>query len=157
MIASPDYALKIYDGDNSDGVGAPSGPAGSDEIEKLFETYYNKLRQGHVGTDFDGRSDYSAFVAAGIPSGGVLTGDEGIKTAEEQKLFGGTAGTAYDPCYHQACDTNANINDKALALNTGAIFTAAATYAYSADLPGSGRVTPTAKRTAARAMPHAKD
>ncbi len=30
------------------------------------------------------------------------------KTAEEAALFGGTAGVAYDICYHQACDTIAN-------------------------------------------------
>ncbi|GAA1313711.1 aminopeptidase [Planotetraspora silvatica] len=136
MVASPNYALKIYDGDDSDATGSPAGPAGSDEIEKLFEKYFNTLRQGHVGTDFDGRSDYGPFIAVGIPSGGLFTGAEGIKTPEEQALFGGTAGAAYDACYHQACDTIANINDKALALNTGAIVTAAVVYAFSGNLPG---------------------
>ncbi len=29
-------------------------------------------------------------------------------------MFGGTAGTAYDQCYHQACDNLANNNDRAL-------------------------------------------
>ncbi|GAB3896778.1 hypothetical protein GCM10027612_51850 [Microbispora bryophytorum subsp. camponoti] len=65
-------------------------------------------------------------------------------------MFGGTAGQAYDPCYHQACDTTANISDKALALNTGAIATAAAVYAFSRDLPGpDNRPTAAAARTAA--------
>ncbi|WP_169946575.1 M28 family metallopeptidase [Microbispora sp. H11081] len=150
MVASPNYALKVYDGDDSDATGAGPGPAGSDEIEKLFEKYFDTLRQGHVGTDFDGRSDYGAFIAVGIPSGGLFTGAEGVKTPQEQALFGGTAGVAYDICYHQACDTLANINDKALALNTGAIATAAVVYAFSRDLPGpDNRTTAAAARTAA--------
>ncbi|MGW2218433.1 M28 family metallopeptidase [Nonomuraea sp. NPDC001684] len=149
MLGSTNYAFKIYDGDDSDGVGAPAGPPGSDEIEKLYEKYFDLLHQGHNGTDFDGRSDYGPFIEAGIPSGGVFTGAEGIKTPEEAAIFGGTAGQPYDPCYHQACDTIANINDKALALNTGAVATAAVVYAYSRDLPGPDTARPAAKaRTA---------
>ncbi|MFD1538423.1 M28 family metallopeptidase [Nonomuraea guangzhouensis] len=136
MIASPNYVFKIYDGDDSDATGAPAGPPGSDEIEKLFEKYFDRLGQSHSGTDFDGRSDYGPFIAAGIPSGGLFTGGEGIKTAEEAALFGGTAGQPYDACYHKACDTVANINNQALAVNTGAIATATVVYAYSANLPG---------------------
>ncbi|GAA0392958.1 aminopeptidase PaaP [Microbispora corallina] len=149
MVASPNYALKIYDGDDSDAVGSPAGPPGSDEIEKLFEKYFDTIRQGHVGTDFDGRSDYGPFIAAGIPAGGLFTGAEGVKTPEEQALFGGTAGQAYDSCYHQACDTIANINDKALLLNAGAIATATVVYAFSRDLPGPDTRT-TARTAAAR-------
>lgn len=136
MIASPNYALHIYDGDDSDAEGAPAGPPGSDEIEKMFERYYDFLRQPYIGTDFDGRSDYGPFIEVGIPSGGLFTGAEDIKTAEQAALFGGTAGIAFDPCYHQACDTIANINHKALALNTGAIAVAALQFAFSRDLPG---------------------
>ena len=33
----------------------------------------------------------------------------------------GTAGTAYDPCYHQACDTFANVNTIALGVNSDAV------------------------------------
>ncbi|GAA3789668.1 aminopeptidase PaaP [Sphaerisporangium flaviroseum] len=148
MVASTNYALKIFDGDDSDATGAPAGPPGSDEIEKLFEKYFDTLRQGHVGSDFDGRSDYGPFIDAGIPAGGLFTGAEGAKTPAEQALFGGTAGAPYDPCYHQACDTIANINDKALALNTGAIATAAVVYAFSRDLPGPDA------RAAAAALRH---
>ena len=62
------------------------------------------------GTDFDGRSDYGPFIAVGIPSGGLFTGAEGIKTPEEAAIWGGTAGDQYDPCYHLACDTFDNIS-----------------------------------------------
>ncbi|HEU5159016.1 MAG TPA: M28 family metallopeptidase [Streptosporangiaceae bacterium] len=136
MVASPNYAFKIYDGDDSDAVGAPAGPPGSDEIEKTFEKYFDALRLGHVGTDFDGRSDYGPFIAAGIPSGGLFTGAEGVKTAEEAALFGGEADVAYDSCYHQGCDTIDNVDQRALAVNTGAMAHSAVTYAFAGDLPG---------------------
>ncbi|MER7506644.1 M28 family metallopeptidase [Nonomuraea pusilla] len=134
MVASPNYAYKLYDGDNSDNVGSPAGPAGSAQIEKQLEAFYDARRLPHNGTDFDGRSDYGAFIAAGIPAGGIFTGAEGIKTAQEAELFGGTAGAAYDPCYHQACDTLANINDTALDVNADAIADSTARFAF--DLSG---------------------
>ena len=34
----------------------------------------------------------------------MFTGAEGVKTPEQVQAFGGRAGVAYDPCYHQACD-----------------------------------------------------
>ena len=46
-------------------------------------------------SEFSGRSDYEAFVLAGIPSGGLFTGAEVLKTEEEVALFGGLAGVAY--------------------------------------------------------------
>ncbi|WP_285494016.1 M28 family metallopeptidase [Actinomadura sp. NBRC 104425] len=157
MVASPNYAFKIYDGDDSDATGAPAGPPGSDEIEKTFEKYFDALRIGHVGTDFDGRSDYGPFIEAGIPSGGLFTGAEGIKTAEEAELFGGTAGEAYDKCYHQACDDLSNISDRALAVNLGAIAHSTLTYAYSNDLPGPENRTAAAGGARTAAADHGHD
>ncbi|GAA2908673.1 aminopeptidase PaaP [Streptosporangium fragile] len=138
MIASPNHIFGIYDGDDSDRVGAPAGPPGSDRIEKLFESYFTALDLPYKGTDFTGRSDYGPFIQAGIPAGGLFTGAEGIKTEEEAAAFGGEAGVAYDKCYHQRCDTIANVNDRALGVNTGAIATAAFVYAYARTLPGGG-------------------
>jgi Zn-dependent M28 family amino/carboxypeptidase len=121
MIGSPNHVYFIYDGDDSDQVGAGPGPEGSAEIEKLFELYFSMIGQPTRGTDFSGRSDYGPFIAYGIPAGGLFTGAEGIKTAEEASLWGGTAGVAYDPCYHQACDTYANVNLTALDVNSDAV------------------------------------
>ena len=73
------------------------------------------------GTDFDGRSDYGPFIAAGIPSGGLFTGAEEIKTPEQAQRWGGTAGQPYDPCYHQACDRIDNIDRTALDRNIDAV------------------------------------
>lgn len=121
MIGSPNHVFFIYDGDDSDAIGAGPGPSGSAQIEKVFEGFFQERGIPFKGTDFSGRSDYGPFIAAGIPSGGLFTGAEGIKTPEEAALFGGTAGTAYDPCYHQACDTVTNVNTYALEVNADAV------------------------------------
>jgi Zn-dependent M28 family amino/carboxypeptidase len=134
MIGSPNYFFGIYDGDDSDGIGAGPGPEGSAQIEKTFEDYYDSIGQPFQGTDFSGRSDYGPFIAVGIPAGGLFTGAEGIKTAEEQAIYGGVAGEQYDPCYHLACDTFDNISLFALDTNSDAVAYATINYAMSTEL-----------------------
>lgn len=134
MVGSPNYALFVYDGDNSKfpvGPSAAEGPAGSGAIEDLFHDYFASVDTPSAETPFSGRSDYGPFIAVGIPAGGLFTGAEGVKTAEEAALFGGTAGEAYDPCYHQACDTIANVNVDAIDANSDAIAHAILSYAMS--------------------------
>lgn len=121
MIGSPNHVFFVYDGDDSDAVGAGPGPEGSTYIEDVFERFYLDRSIPFKGTDFSGRSDYGPFIAVGIPSGGLFTGAEGIKTADEAALWGGTAGLAYDPCYHQACDNFGNVNLTALDVNADAV------------------------------------
>ncbi|MEO8354592.1 MAG: M28 family metallopeptidase [Chloroflexota bacterium] len=133
MIGSPNHVFFIYDGDDSDVVGAGPGPAGSAAIEKTFEAFYNMRGLPFKGTDFSGRSDYGPFIAVGIPSGGLFTGAEGIKTAAEVALWGGTAGQQYDPCYHLACDTYANINLFAFDVNSDAVAFSTLQYAMSTE------------------------
>lgn len=133
MIGSPNHVFFIYDGDDSDKVGNGAGPAGSAEIERTFEAYYTMKGLPYKGTDFSGRSDYGPFIAVGIPSGGLFTGAEGIKTSAEAALWGGTAGLAYDPCYHQACDTYSNINLKAYDVNVDAVAFATLQYGMSTE------------------------
>jgi Zn-dependent M28 family amino/carboxypeptidase len=134
MIGSPNHVFFIYDGDNSDAEGAGAGPAGSAQIEKTFEAFFDSRGEPYKGTDFSGRSDYGPFIAAGIPAGGLFTGAEGIKTAQEASIWGGTAGQQYDPCYHLACDTYANNNNHALDVNSDAIAYASLSYAMSTEL-----------------------
>ncbi|MFJ2788642.1 M28 family peptidase [Streptomyces sp. NPDC093249] len=61
-----------------------------------------------------GRSDDYSFQQIGIPTSGYATGASATKSSSEAAKWGGTAGRAYDPCYHSACDTTANINATAL-------------------------------------------
>lgn len=121
MIGSPNHVFFVYDGDDSDEVGAGPGPEGSAQIETFFENFYTAVGEPFKGTDFSGRSDYGPFIAVGIPAGGLFTGAEGIKTDEEVELWGGTAGDQYDPCYHLACDTFDNINLHAFDVNSDAV------------------------------------
>ncbi|MET9426354.1 M28 family metallopeptidase [Streptomyces sp. NPDC003036] len=130
MIASPNYGLFVYDGDNSDAVGAPAGPTGSAQIERDITTFMDARGLPHEGTDFTGRSDYGPFIAVGIPSGGTFTGAEGTKTAKQAEKFGGTAGVAYDACYHAACDDIDNISMAAFDANIDVIAHSVGTYAH---------------------------
>jgi Zn-dependent M28 family amino/carboxypeptidase len=138
MVGSPNHVFFIYDGDDSDADGAPAGPPGSKQIEDTFERFFDLRNVPYKGTDFSGRSDYGAFIANGIPAGGLFTGAEGLKSAEEASIWGGTAGQQYDPCYHLACDTFANNSNAALDTNSDAIAYATLQYAMStADVNGA--------------------
>jgi Zn-dependent M28 family amino/carboxypeptidase len=133
MIASPNYFLGVYDADESTSE-APVPivvPPGSTAIEDLYESFYTKVGRPYDDTAFSGRSDYQAFILAGIPSGGLFTGAEGVKTAEQQAIWGGTAGEQFDPCYHLACDDYDNISLSALDVNSDLVAYAQLTYAYS--------------------------
>ncbi len=119
MVGSPNYKIGVYDGDGS--KFGQAGPKGSDTIERKFHNFFSTTGIQSVETELNGRSDYAAFSAAGIAVGGLFTGAEGVKTAEEAALFGGIAGEAYDVCYHKACDSINNINNDALEANTSAV------------------------------------
>ncbi|WP_082099637.1 M20/M25/M40 family metallo-hydrolase [Demequina maris] len=127
MVASPNAVNFVYDGDG-DAYGQ-SGPTGSDVVEDVFASFFESQGASTEPTAFDGRSDYLGFIEAGIPAGGLFTGAEGIKTEEEADLYGGTAGEAYDPCYHSACDTIANIDTGTLDIMSDAIAHATLTFA----------------------------
>jgi aminopeptidase S len=143
MVASPNPGYFLYDGDNSDGTGAGPGPAGSAEIEDTLEAYFTSIGVPTRGTDFDGRSDYGPFIAAGIPAGGIFTGAEGRKTSAQVQLWGGTA-SAFDPCYHSSCDTISNLDDTALDRNSDAIAATVWTLASAtAEPPGETVYTDT--------------
>ncbi len=148
MVGSPNAAYFIYDGDNSDNVGAGAGPYGSAQIEKAFADYFAAKGVPTEGTDFSGRSDYGEFIAQGIPAGGLFTGAEGVKTAAQAAKWGGTAGVAYDPCYHSACDNLGNVDRTALGRNAGAI--AFVTAAYGVSTEDVNGVPPRAARAEAR-------
>ena len=118
-------------------------PAGSTAIEDVYERFYTLVGEPYDDTEFSGRSDYEAFIVAGIPSGGLFTGAEEIKTAEQQAIWGGTAGAQFDPCYHLACDTFANVSVHALDVNSDLIAFAQLTFAFSTEavngVPGKTR------------------
>ncbi|WP_374775191.1 M28 family metallopeptidase [Streptomyces sp. NBC_01310] len=141
MIASPNAAYFVYDGDDSDATGAGPGPEGSAQLERGITDFLDSKNIPNEGTDFSGRSDYGPFIAVGIPSGGTFTGAEGIKTPEQAAKFGGQAGVAYDVNYHGKGDDITNIDHKALDINVDVIADAVGHYAF--DLaPLTKPVTP---------------
>ncbi len=103
MIGSPNYARLVYDGDGSEDDN-PAGPEGSGVVEEVHREWFASKRQAVWAIPFDGRSDYVGFTERGIPGGGLFSGAEGVKTAGQERILGGDAGSWYDPCYHQACD-----------------------------------------------------
>lgn len=130
MIASPNYGLFVYDGDDSDGEGEGPGPEGSAQIEHSIHEFFASRGEESRGTDFSGRSDYGPFIEVGIPSGGLFTGAEGKKTEEQAKLWGGQAGLDYDECYHLRCDNLKNVDKKALDINVKSIAHSLGNYAW---------------------------
>ena len=146
MIGSPNYVRFVYDGDNSAfpvGPNAAAGPAGSGEIERVFHDYFGGVGLESSETPFSGRSDYGPFIEQGIPAGGLFTGAEGVKTAEQAAIYGGTAGEQYDHCYHLACDTIANVNRQAIDEMADAAAHATLTFARR-DFARNPLVNPTA-------------
>ncbi|MBN9130100.1 MAG: M28 family peptidase [Paenarthrobacter ureafaciens] len=129
MVASPNPVRFVYDGDGKQ-LGT-AGPNGSAQIEKTFLDYFASQGLATEPTEFDGRSDYFGFIENGIPAGGLFTGAEEIKTAEQAAVYGGTAGVAYDPCYHQACDDIDNINTAVLEQMADAVAHATLTFAMT--------------------------
>ena len=115
MVGSPNFVRFVYDGDLSNSPPLPGGaPEGSAQIERLFLDYFASQGLITEPTAFDGRSDYGPFLEVGIPAGGLFTGAEGIKTAQQAAIFGGDQGEQYDPCYHLSCDDIDNLSVAAL-------------------------------------------
>ena len=100
-------------------------------IEQVFKDWWDSQDLAYETIPFDGRSDYDAFTGAGIPAGGIFAGAEGIKQEYQVALYGGTAGLAFDPCYHQLCDTLANQNLQGLAEHKDAAIHAIGTFAQT--------------------------
>ena len=145
MVGSPNYVRFVYDGDNSafPTPGAAAGPDGSGQIESVFVSYFRNQGLQSDPTPFSGRSDYGPFIGVGIPAGGLFTGAEVEKTARQAQIYGGTAGQAYDPCYHQACDTFANNSDQGLDEMSDAVAHGTYTYALTKEaVTNGGRLKP---------------
>jgi aminopeptidase S len=99
MIASPNPGYFVYD-DN---------PAGNGARDDLVAYFTGKNIQTEF-IDVQGRSDHAAFRSLGIPTAGTFSGAEDTKTSAQASKWGGTAGSAFDPCYHRSCDTIDNLD-----------------------------------------------
>ena len=142
MVGSPNFARFVRSS-----AATPEGLAAviRDAFIADFRTHdlaFEERTGGRFG------SDDASFSQKGIPTVGLYTGAAAQKPESQAKLFGGAAGRPYDPCYHRACDTIANIDREVLEQNTRALvraLRAAATASRApstsvheaVDLPGS--------------------
>jgi Zn-dependent M28 family amino/carboxypeptidase len=160
MVGSPNFVYGVYDADESSFLAADFGvevPAGSVELEDLFEQYFTWQGIPYDDSAFSGRSDYEAFILNDIPASGLFTGAEVLKRADQEDIWGGVTGAQFDPCYHQACDSLTpdygddqeladiyaeldaendlvgNVSLEALGVNSDAIAFAVLTLAYSTE------------------------
>jgi Zn-dependent M28 family amino/carboxypeptidase len=142
MLASPNPGFFTYDGDQSapppPGQSAPNVLQGAAGIERTLVSYLTIAGKTAEDTSFDGRSDYDAFTRAGIPTGGLFSGAEDDKSAEQARLWGGTAGAPFDPNYHKPSDTLQHIDRFALGINGEGVAYAVAL--YSQDIGGRNGV-----------------
>jgi Zn-dependent M28 family amino/carboxypeptidase len=132
MLGSPNPGYFTYDGDQSappSNDGVPRVPEGSAGIERMLVAYLKAAGKQAEDTNFDGRSDYDGFTRAGIPAGGLFSGAEEVKNAEQAKLWGGDADKPFDPNYHQSTDTLDHIDRTSLDIHGRGVAYAIGLYA----------------------------
>ncbi|MDI1463338.1 M28 family peptidase [Catellatospora sp. KI3] len=106
-------AIKAYY--NFDMIGSKNGGYFINNISSTasqpMKAYWDSLSlQPEENVEGQGRSDDYSFQNAGIPTSGYAMGASATKTSAQASKWGGTAGQAYDSCYHSSCDTTSNIN-----------------------------------------------
>ena len=134
MIGSPNYFLMVYDSDES-GFDAPVPvPAGLDRHRGPLRVVLHAAAASRTTTPS------SAVAATTRPSSTTASrpaasspGPRCPRPRSRQAIWGGTAGEQFDPCYHLACDTFANVSLHALDVNSDAVAFAVLTYAYSTE------------------------
>lgn len=103
MLGSPNGGRYVYDG------AVTSSPPESEAIDRLFARALDA--DGLAWEKIQvGSSDNVSFDRFGIPTGGLFSGANEIKSAGQASTFGGTADAPEDPCFHLACDRVAGID-----------------------------------------------
>jgi aminopeptidase S len=111
MLGSRNPVPEVYDGRSVAGPGRRA----SIRIERVLRRQFQ--RTGRLLDELpseEGGSDHLPFEAAGVPIGGLDTGDEDVKSRRQAQRHGGRAGAPPDPCYHRACDTLKNVDHDVL-------------------------------------------
>lgn len=117
MAGSPNFIFGIYDADTAPSETPKEAVPGSKKVTELYRDWFIERNLPWDYRDLNGRSDYGPFLAACIAAGGVATGSDAAKTVSQREKYrqlvgennAGFAGAILDPCYHQPCDTLANI------------------------------------------------
>ena len=107
----------------------------------MFKDFWDSQGLAYETIPFDGRSDYDAFTAAGIPAGGIFAGAEDDQDSRTRsRCTAAPPALPFDPCYHQLCDTLDNISDQGLDEHSDAAVHAILTFAQTTSaVNGTGR------------------
>ncbi|MBJ7340246.1 M28 family peptidase [Mycolicibacterium sp.] len=139
LLGSTNAGYFTLDGDQSGqpnpAVPGDRVPAGSAGVERTLAGYLNLAGVRPADQPLGLASDYSAFLRAGIPIGGITTGSSQRKTATQARLWGGRAGVAFDPNYQSPGDTITNVDRTTLSMTGPAVAFAVGTYAHSTEGP----------------------
>jgi Peptidase family M28/PA domain len=114
MVASTNFVTFVYEA-------SPEDPEISRRVADLFADALQDLGAESEPLDLQGASDHAAFDDVGVPTGGLYSGSQEVKTPAQAEAYGGTAGAKLDRCYHQPCDTIDNVNERALRLHALAL------------------------------------
>ncbi|MCX4385362.1 M28 family peptidase [Micromonospora peucetia] len=146
---------------NFDMVGSTNGGYFINRITSTtaapLKAYWDSLNiQPEENVEGQGRSDDYSFQQAGIQTSGYASGASARKTTAQAAKWGGTSGSAYDPCYHRSCDTTSNVSATVLNRSADGIAyaiwqTAVGTVTNDFSVavsPTSGSVQPGASTTA---------
>ncbi|MCS0639491.1 M28 family peptidase [Streptomyces sp. LP05-1] len=131
-------AIKAYY--NFDMVGSPNGGYFINNVNSAAATplkaYWTSLNLApEENTEGQGRSDDYSFQQGGIATSGYAAGASARKTSAQASKWGGTANSAYDSCYHSACDTANNINATVLDRSADGVAYAIWKQAVGSDTP----------------------
>ncbi len=118
MLGSPNFQVGIYDGSITNfSTTPPKAIPGSIRLKQLFRDWFISQNLPYTIGELGGGSDYASFLAAHIAISGLNSGTSDEKTKKERDYYdrmlsqgkGGTAAVAHDPCYHDFCNSLANI------------------------------------------------
>jgi Zn-dependent M28 family amino/carboxypeptidase len=107
MVASPNFVTYVY-------RAAPGDPPEAHRVAEVLERALSRRGFESEPLDLGGASDHAPFQDAGIATGGLYSGSSERKTPAQSEAYGGGAGLALDPCYHQPCDAIDNVSREAL-------------------------------------------
>jgi Peptidase family M28/PA domain len=137
VIATPNFYINVLDPSQS--PLAETWPRGavraSEAATRLFGSYFDSVGSPYITIDKDDlpRSDTLPFLNAGLPVGGVFTGQGDFKSQEEVDLFGGFVGLT-ESCADEptGCDDLGNVNPVAFELVSKAYAAVAIQMAFDA-------------------------
>lgn len=131
MLASSNAGYFVLGGEGK--KRAKTGPPGSAQVACVLVEQLAATGVIAEPTPLDRESDYAPFVAAGIPTAGVMAGDRLKKGKKQARRWGGRTGERFDPQYHTRHDRLDVLDSIALDRFTRAVAGAVAHFAVALD------------------------